>query len=177
MKKCLSFLFTVVALVAVSSISVSAQNNWGCGGNFSPSFTDDGLKIVVPLSGWQLTNAPADPNDRNMNSKRFPSTADVQIWVFYSFYDKKGKIQHGEKRGRAEKDWTVNEATIDMPINLPSTATFTVVGKVPGYNKNEGESVFVCVDDPYATTDENGNPVYRFVADFANKRIGKYTGK
>jgi hypothetical protein len=174
MKKCF-FLFFVVALVAFSFVPpVSAQDNWSCGGAFKAAFTDDGLKIVIPLSGWQLDNAPVDPDDRNMKSKRFPSTADVQVWVFYSFYDKSGKIQYGEKRIRADKDWTVNEATVYLPISLPSTATFTVVGKVPGYNKNEDESVFICVEDKYSTTDENGNPVYRFVADFSTKRIGKY---
>jgi len=167
--------FIVLSAVVAMFASSSFAQNWGWGESFKPVITDNGLSLTVPISGWQRTDAPAD-KDHSMSAKRFPANAPVVICIYYAYVDEKNNTQYGEQKIKTSIDWNNNSATVNTGINLPSTATFTVVAKVPGYNKSEGESVFIRQEDTYAKKDRAGNPVYQFVGDFANKRVSKYNG-
>lgn len=164
------------ALVAMLSSSVFSQTDWGWGtSEFQPSVSTNGLKIVLPISAWQLTNAPIDTKDPKMQSKRFPANAKITVSIYYAYTDG-GKTINAEKHIKGDIDWASHSVTVVADMNLPSAGSFTVVGKVPGYNKSEGESVFIKQDDPYAAKDAGGNPVYRFFGDFQSYRVAKYKG-
>jgi hypothetical protein len=165
-----------LAVLFAFSSSVFSQNGWGWGNGFEPSITANGLTIVLPVSAWQRTDAPADTKDNKMQSKRFSPAADIVVKVFYNYLDENGNTVPGEKFVKAKVDWSTNSVTVSTGIRLPSTGSFTVVGKVPGYNTAEDESVFINENDPYATRDEKGKLVYRFRGDFKGFRVAKYNG-
>ncbi|MDD5527474.1 MAG: hypothetical protein PHO56_00670 [Patescibacteria group bacterium] len=171
-----SVLVCSVVAVMLSALSISAQQNYDWGKSFSatPSANGD-IAIAVPLSGWQRSDAPADPNDPGMSAKRFPTSAQIVVHAYYNGKNTAGKSVIDQRAIIASVDWVNNQAHVVFTtagLNLKGIVSLMVVPKVPGLNKAEGESVFINPKDQFA----QGVEGYKVMYDADNKRVGKVTG-
>ena len=121
-------------------------------------------KVEIPLPAWQRTDAPVDPNDPAMASKRFSPNAGpelLSVWARVSYY-KNGKWAIGaySKLTNTVVDWNAKiiSGILVIPAAYGDTLNFRAVGRIADNTINDG-GIFVDVTSKWCVL-ENGKPGY-----------------
>jgi hypothetical protein len=180
MRRTLLSVVSMLVFVGAGFTAVNAQQLYDFGKGFSMAMTSNGDVVFnVPLSGNQLIGSDYDKNAA-MDAKRFPSNAQIVVMVGYTGTDAKGKKLSADVTIPATVKWMgENYATVTFKAsayNFVGKVDFRVTPKVPGYNRDEGEAVFIwnykdaqgtIHKDPYAHNQEH----YAATLDLVSRQV------